>query len=228
MMAVTQPETSRPARHSAETHRRPPGKRRLGARVAAAVVGVALAAAAVYAQTFALSAEQRSSLITVNGRIGEVVDTHRFSVRVSSMTAALAVDTTDYGDQVTKVGTSNLFLVADISITTAHEPMRLSPGPNVVLLTRDGRRYQTTDKVNQSLTAFNRHYQPGFWSSGVLVFEVPKDAVSGARLVIAPPTGFITDYSAPEAEIDLGLSGETARRFIAQAEDYHSLVSNKR
>src|SRR5690606_21962872 len=97
MMAVTQPETSHPAHRSAETRRRPPGRRGLGARLAAAVVGVALAAGAVYVQTFSLPTEQRSSLITVKGRIGEVVETHRFSVKVNSITAALEVDTTDYG-----------------------------------------------------------------------------------------------------------------------------------
>ncbi|MFC0864591.1 DUF4352 domain-containing protein [Sphaerimonospora cavernae] len=226
-MAVTQSGASPVTRQPVESCRRP-SRRGAGARVVTAIAGVVLAAAAVYAQTFILPTEQRSSRVTANGLVGEVVETHGFSIKVSSVTAANAVDTTDFSDNVTKVGTSNLFLLVDISITTTRVPMRLSPGSNVVLLTEDGRRYQTTDKVDVSLTAFNRRYQPGFWSSGVLVFEVPKDAVPGARMIVAPPSEVIVDYSAPEAEIDLGLSGDAASRLIKQAEDYHSLVSKKR
>lgn len=227
MAVAQQPETSRAARHGRTGAAHRPRRKRFAARLAGAVVGTALAAAAVYAQTFALPYEQRTSLITMKGRIGEIVETTRFSVKVTSVTAARSVDTTDFSNNVTKVETSNLFLLVDVSLTTTREPMRLSPGSNVVLLTRDGRRYQTTDKVEQSLTAFNKRFQPGFWSSGVLVFEIPKDAVAGARLVLAPPAGYITDFSAPEAEIDLGLSGEAAKRLIAQAAEHHSLVSKK-
>ncbi|MEV4454914.1 DUF4352 domain-containing protein [Microbispora sp. NPDC049633] len=225
-MAVTQAERRTPRRAAA---RKPP-RRGLMRRVGAGLAGIALAAAAVYAQqNFSMSFEQRVSYLTYKGRAGETVETKRFAVKVLSVKAARAVDTTDYSNKVTEVATSNLFLLVDVSATSTREPFRLSKLGPPVLLTADGRRYQPTDKVNETLTLFNRYIQPGFWSSGLLVFEVPKDAVAGANLVFIPPVSpLVSDNYAPEAQIDLGLSGGAADRLISQAEDHHSLVSASR
>ncbi|WP_182908828.1 DUF4352 domain-containing protein [Microbispora sp. H13382] len=225
-MAVSHAERRTTRRAAA---RKPP-RRGLMRRAAAAVAGIVLAAAAVYAQqNLSMSFEQRTSYLTYKGRIGETVETKRFTVKVLSVTAAHAVDTTDYSNKVTKVATGNLFLLVDVSATSTREPMRLSELSPPLLLTADGRRYQPTDKVNAALTLFNKYIQPGFWSSGLLVFEVPKDAVPGAGLVFIPPnTPLVPDVYAPEAQIDLGLSGAAADRLISQAEDYHSLVSVSR
>ncbi|ETK33064.1 DUF4352 domain-containing protein [Microbispora sp. ATCC PTA-5024] len=194
-------------------------------RLVAGMAGLALAAAAVYAQTFTLPYEQRGSALTYQGRIGGTVETSRFSVKVTSVTSARAVDTTDLGNKTVKVGTSNLFLLVDVSATTPSEPMQLSELTPPVLLTADGRRYQPTDKVDKTLTLFNKWIQPGFWSAGLLVFEVPKDAIPGARLVFVPPDSLmVSDSFAPEAQIDLGLSGATATRLVSQPEDFHSLT----
>lgn len=58
---------------------------------------------------------------------------------------------------------------------------------------------------------------------------MPEDAVPGAHLVFIPPVSpLVRDNYAPEAQIDLGLSGAAAGRLISQAEDYHSLVSASR
>ncbi|GLW96433.1 DUF4352 domain-containing protein [Microtetraspora sp. NBRC 16547] len=212
------------------TRRRSTGKTRTGARVISRVVGIvvglALAAAAVYAQTFTLSYEQRSSPLTVKGSAGELVETNRFSVKVTSVTAAHAVDTKDTRGEVVKVETSNLFLVVNVTATTPKEPMQLGTLQPPVLLTADGRRYKPTDKVDDSLTIFNKIIQPGLWSSGVLVFEVPEEALPGAGLVVSPPQGVIVvDTFAPEAEIDLGLSGDALTRLTSHAEELHSLVN---
>jgi hypothetical protein len=195
-------------------------------RIAAGVAGLALAAAAVYAQTLSMPFEQHDSFLTYKGRIGQAVQTPRFSVKVTSVTSATSVDTTDFSGKVAKVATSNLFLLVGVSATTAREPMRLSSLAPPVLLTADGRRYKPTDKVNETLTAFNTWFQPGFWSSGTLVFEVPKGAVPGARFVFVPPvSGLVVDNFAPEAEINLGLSGPAATRLTDHPENHHSLVS---
>lgn len=222
-MAVTQAET-RTARRAV---REKPPRRGVGRRIAAGVAGIALAAAAVYVQqNYAMPFEQRVSFLTYNGRIGEIVTTKRYQVKVTSVTAARAVDTTDYSNKVTKVETSNLFLLVGVSAMSAREPMRLSTLMPPVLLTEDGRRYTPTDKVANTLTLFNKWIQPGFWSSGLLVFEVPKDAVPGANLVFIPPVSLLVhDTFAPEAQVDLGLSGAAATRLISTAEEYHSLVS---
>lgn len=122
-MTITQVE-SRTARRAA---RKKPPRRGVGRRIAAGVAGIVLAAAAVYAQqNFSVSFEQRTSYLTYKGRIGETVETKRFTVKALSVTAAHAVDTTDYSNKVSKVATSNLFLLVDVSATSAREPFKLS------------------------------------------------------------------------------------------------------
>ncbi|MEU6429487.1 DUF4352 domain-containing protein [Microbispora sp. NPDC046973] len=225
-MAVTQTER----RTSRRAVRAKPPRRGVGRRIGAGVAGIVLAAAAVYVQqNFAMPFEQRTSYLTYKGRVGETVETKRFTVKVLSVTAARTVDTTDYSNKVSKVATSNLFLLVDVSATSAREPFKLSRLGPPVLLTADGRRYQPTDKVSDALTLFNKYIQPGFWSSGLLVFEVPKDAVPGADLVFVPPVSpLVSDNYAPEAQIDLGLSGAAADRLTSQPEDHYSLVSPSR
>jgi hypothetical protein len=153
------------------------------------------------------------------------VETNRYTVKVTSLTAARAVDTTDFDGKATKIKTGFLFLIVDVSVTTPREPMKLSTLGPPLLLAGNGRSYQPTDKVNQNLTLFSKQFQPGLWSRGVLVYEVPLSAVPGARFVFVPPVGFIVDNSAPEAEIDLGLTDAAAARLISRAEAYHSLVA---
>ncbi|MEV0967012.1 DUF4352 domain-containing protein [Microtetraspora glauca] len=194
-------------------------------RVLGIVAGLALAAAAVYAQTFTLPFEQRGSALTIKGAASELVETNRFSVKVTSVTAAHAVNTKGTSGEVVKVETSNLFLVVDVTATTPKEPMQLGRLQPPCLLTADGRRYKPTDKVDESLTMFNKIVQPGLWSSGVLVFEVPEEALPGISLVFSPPQGgIVVDSFAPEAEIDLGLSDAALTRLTSQAEELYSLV----
>ncbi|WP_067174552.1 DUF4352 domain-containing protein [Microtetraspora niveoalba] len=194
-------------------------------RVVGIVAGLALAAAAVYAQTFTMPYEQRGSALTVKGAAGELVETNRFSAKVTSVTAAHAVNTQDTAGQTVEVATSNLFLVIDVTATTPKRPLQLSRLQPPVLLTADGRRYKPTDKVSDSLTLFNKMLQPGLWSKGVLVFEIPEDVLPGLRLVVVPPQGaLVVDTFVPEAEIDLGLTDAAAARLVAGAEKLHSLV----
>jgi hypothetical protein len=219
-MAVTHLE----ARTEAPSASTPPARKGALRRVAGFVTGLALAAGAVYAQTFALPFEQQNSFLTTKGEIGQAVATNRFSVKVTSLATAHAVDTKDFSGKVSRVQSSHVFLLVNVSATTPREPMQLSKFSPPVLVTADDRRYQPTDKVDGSLTLFNKWLQPGWWSSGVLVFEVPKDALPGATLIFIPPNKAIVDNFAPEAQIDLRLSDAAAARLISQAEDFHSLV----
>ncbi|WP_214109754.1 DUF4352 domain-containing protein [Acrocarpospora catenulata] len=187
-------------------------------------LGVALAAAAVYAQSLAMPFDQKGSFLTHHGSLGEEVSADRFIAKVTKVSAAKSVDTRDYSGQTGKVQTSHLFLVLDVSGTVEREPVQLR-GSDVWLHAGDGRRYQRTDKVDESITLVGKYLQPGWWTSAPLVFEVPEDAVPGAKLVInAPTSAFVVDSFAPEAEIDLKLSEPAAARLIEAAEPFHPLV----
>ncbi|GAA0985232.1 hypothetical protein GCM10009555_060310 [Acrocarpospora macrocephala] len=188
------------------------------------VLGVALAAAAVYAQSLAMPFEQKGSFLTRHGSVGQIVSADRFNARVSKVTAAKAVDTRDVSGKTAKVQTSHVFLVLDVSGTVDKEPLKLGSF-DVWLHSGDGRRYLATDKVDSSLTLVGRWLQAGWWISGPLVFEVPKEALAGAKLVITTPSSaFVEDTFAPEAEIDLGLSDAAAAKLAAEAQEFHSLV----
>ncbi|GIH29056.1 hypothetical protein Aph01nite_73660 [Acrocarpospora phusangensis] len=216
--------TEAPARTRTRPSAEPPPRRGFLRRAGAAVLGLALCACAVYAQTLAMSYDQSGSNLTSHGDLGETVQTARFSVKATSVISAKAVDTRDYRGNVRKVQTSHLFLVIEVSATSPKEPFKFNAF-TTVLVTADGKRYRTTDKVDPSLTFFNKWIQPGLWPTGKLIFEVPEEAVAGAGLVVASPGGgILVDSLAPEAEIDLGLTGATATRLTSGPEQYHSLA----
>ncbi|GAA4560580.1 DUF4352 domain-containing protein [Planotetraspora kaengkrachanensis] len=223
-MTVTQQEqrTARPAA------RRQPERRSVFGRVVAIVAGLALAAAAVWAQSHSMSYEQKGSYLTTKGEIGQFVETNRYTVKVTTVTAAHSVDTrVTPGSSAVKVETNSLFVLVNLRATSRSEPMRLNSLGPPLLLTADGRRYRPTDKVDESLTFFAKQIQPGFWSTGTLVYEVPPTALPGARFVFIPPdSAIVVDNSTPEAEIDLGLTDAAAARLVSRAEAFHPLVSS--
>ncbi|GAA0394171.1 hypothetical protein Acor_66380 [Acrocarpospora corrugata] len=198
-----------------------PPRRGFARRAGAAVLGVALCACAVYAQALAMPYEQLGSNLTSHATLGETTATGRFSVRATSVVAAKAVDTRDYSGKVSKVQTSHVFLIVAVTATAPKEPLRFDAS-TTVLVTADGKRYRATDKVDRTLTLFEKWVQPGFWSTGNLIFEVPVGAVPGASVIVASPSGgFLVDSFAPEVEIDLRLTGSV----VSGAEEYHPLVA---
>ncbi|HEX4814094.1 MAG TPA: hypothetical protein VFV66_15230 [Nonomuraea sp.] len=90
----------------------------------------------------------------------------------------------------------------------------------------DGKRFDATDRVDRAVTLANTWVQPDIWVSGRFVFEVPASALAGAHVVFSlpSPTGVLLESYAPEAEIDLGLDEETARKLAASPQDVYSVV----
>ncbi|GAA4230558.1 hypothetical protein FHR32_003613 [Streptosporangium album] len=200
----------------------PPGRwRRLGGLLA----GVALAAAAVGAQTFAYTRDDRNGPLTWTGDLGEQVAASRISVQAKAVHAARAVETPGLaGEGPKRATTSGIFLVVDLAAQATWEPQRLA-APE--LLTEDGRRYVATDKVDETLTITQFFVQPAWWVSGVAVFELPVAELAGARIVVHPERGILIEPSAPEVEIDLGLDESTAARLVSEAKDVYTLEKKK-
>ncbi|MBO3747307.1 hypothetical protein J5X84_14610 [Streptosporangiaceae bacterium NEAU-GS5] len=221
MNAIVSPE--RTARRVEGARRRsatPSGRRALHG-----VIGVLLVAGAVYTQTFQMTSEDSVMPLTWKGTIGQAVTTTRFSAKVESITAAHAVRFDDPGGRPVDVQTDALFLIVKVSATVPKEPMQLAKLTPPVLLSGDGRRYNPTDKVDEGATLFQKWIQPGWWATGVLVYEVPRDALPGADFVFLPPTGLIVvDSMLPEAQIDLGLDQAAADRLAGQAADTVTLT----
>ncbi|WP_327087845.1 hypothetical protein OIE66_36850 [Nonomuraea sp. NBC_01738] len=187
-----------------------------GSRVGGILAGLALAGAAIAAQVYALTPNEIDAPLTAAGSMGDEVDAWRFSVKADSVTTAKAVQT-----DAKTVPAEQFFLVVGLSATSAKEPTNIA---RPTLLTADGNSYTVTDKVDTSRLITRPFVQPGFWIGGYAVFEVPADALEGARIVLRLPGGgsFVEPYS-PEAEIDLGIDEAKAKQLSSSPQDVYSL-----
>lgn len=204
---------SPPAVEERSAARRPRGRM---SRVVSAVLGIGLAAAAVGAQHFVLDHSERTTPLTYTGTAGEAVDTGRFSARVLSVKAARSVEVPQSGSHK-KIESDHVFLLVETSATSTREPMKLTAD----LLTADGKVYEKTDKVDTTWTLEFKWIQPGWWASGVYVFEVPAEAIPGASIVVRLPA--TNEVYAPEAEIDLGLDKASANALVSGAQETYRL-----
>ncbi|GGK94867.1 hypothetical protein Sme01_57600 [Sphaerisporangium melleum] len=195
---------------------RPRGPRRPAwHRIAAAVLGVALAAGAVYAQTFTMSADQRRAPLTFSAGPRQDVRTDHFSARLERVEFArsVRVKRTYATDEAT---TDQVFLIIKIGATGARRPLQLAP----FLVTADGLRFNATDKVNPTATITEKWVQPGWWRSALCFFEVPPDKIAGARVVVQEKVNDLAgDQYLPETSFDLGLTGAQVRQGVEGAKD---------
>ncbi|MFD1930721.1 hypothetical protein ACFSKW_04430 [Nonomuraea mangrovi] len=207
-MTATDQRRSAPSRQN----RRASGKS--GSKVLNAVVGLALACGAISLQTLMLTSHELDAPLTYTGAVKDDVDTGRFSARVDAISSARAVDT---GDKTIEAGKGQIFLVVHAAATVPKEPLHLQPAE---LLTSDGKRFSATDRIEKSKTLANPWIQPGWWASGLFVFEVPASALPGARAVFSIP---ISDPHRPEIEVDLGLDDVAAQRLFTTPKDVYPL-----
>jgi hypothetical protein len=212
--------TAQQQQAAAQGSRRASGRsrrRRRGPAFLHALVGLALAAGAIWIQSLALSADDMGMPLTYVGDKGEEVDAGRFSVKVEGVDTARTIKLT----AEETVRTDLVFLVVTLSATSKNEPLRL---PNPDLLSGDGLRFQATDKVGNILTLSNKYVQPALRSTGSWVFEVPPSALEGARIVVKAPTSALySEPLMPEAEVDLGIDEALAKQLGSAPKDVYSL-----
>ncbi|MBB6350238.1 hypothetical protein ACWGH8_36390 [Nonomuraea muscovyensis] len=189
-----------------------------GSPVLNAVVGLLLAGGAVGLQSLALSENDASAPLTYVGDKGRQVDARRFTVRLDSVAVAKAIKVS-----ATKtVETDHLFLVVRASAKSSLRPYHLA---QPVLMDAEGHKFTATDRVDSARTLADKWVQPDIWVSGPFFFEVPASALPDAKVVFALPGSAIpVEPYAPEAEIDLGLDEQAARKLAAAPQDVYSLV----
>ncbi|MEW2358899.1 hypothetical protein [Spirillospora sp. NPDC029432] len=177
-------------------------------RGGAAITGTALLAAAMwlYAVRPGVQAKELDPIRT-EGRVGAVVSTGDFRVRVDSVTAARSLKSTLGAPERTE----GIFLIVGFQAMARKEPVKLQ---SVVLETPDGFTFRPGPRLGVSAPTAN-DYQPLLWSRSSYVFEVPRDAVAGARLVVG--TGGLLPQLSAAADIDLGLTGAKAAELLGGA-----------
>jgi hypothetical protein len=175
-----------------------------GARkVVAGVLAAALMALAMWLYTFKPHLQARSQdPITARGRVGSVVDNPVFSVKVGRVDVASSITKSSFlKPQV--MPSIGLFLIVQLDIRSNKKPFQ--PG-HVRLATRGGVSY--TDSGRAALPSVSDDFQPLLWAPATYIFEVPKDRLAGARLIVGE-SALLNQLSA-ETSIDLGIDDHRA------------------
>lgn len=174
--------------------------------------------------SLALLYAMRASIPNYDGMTGPVVERgafatwtqgRRLAARADAVTTARVVRYAKSGaaDVLAEHDTSGVWLVVDATARGVTEPVTLMKAQ---IETRDGRRYARTERLGigaRQLSAVE--LQPGIDSRGVLVFELPADALVGTRLVLAD-----TLFPLLDSELSIDLAIATAPK----PADYYDMV----
>jgi hypothetical protein len=179
--------------------------------IVSAIVAAALCAAAMWLWRLQPGLEANSmNPLRTYGRIGAVVKNDAFSVRIDRYDVAASITTTSLsaGAHVA----DGLFLVVHFQARAEKRPFTMG---HVKLETRDGRSYNEGGRIGVP-TKPDGTYQPMLWGSGTFVFEVPKDRLAGARVVIGQTEGTLVNDLSAENVIDLGIDNTKAAQLAAR------------
>ncbi|HEY3686405.1 MAG TPA: hypothetical protein VGL93_25450 [Streptosporangiaceae bacterium] len=198
-------------------------------RLARGVGSVALMVALLAAAMLVYSTHERDydnlyAPMSSSGAVGQTVTSGPFSVKVDKVTVAKSVSEgayRGYGKPLT-TSPSAIFVVVDARVQATTEATKL---PTVYLQSGNGIHYGPSEKGSQ--TKFTDSIaEPGFWTVGAWLFEVPRAALPGVRLEVSPRA--TDDYPAPQkmfphygfelmpqADVDLGISGGKATTLLA-------------
>jgi hypothetical protein len=178
--------------------------------VVSAIVAAALCAAAMWLWRRQPDLEANSlNPLRTYGRIGAVVKNDVFSVRIDHYDVAASITTASAtsGNHIA----DGLFVLVHFQARAERRPFTMA---HVRLETRDGRRYDEGGRIGV-VTKADGTYQPMVWGSGTLVFEVPKDRLAGARVVIGQYEGTSVNDLSAENVIDLGIDRAKAAQLAA-------------
>lgn len=198
-------------------------------RLARTVGSVALMVALLAAAMLVYSTHERdydkvNAPLSSSGGVGQAVTSGPFSVKVDKVTVATSVMEGAYHGYGAPLRTAPtaVFVVVEARVQATKEATKL---PTVYLETGDGTHYGPSEKGSQDKFT-DSIAEPGFWTGGAWLFEVPRVDLAGVHLMVSPRA--VDDYPAPQrmfphygfelssqADIDLGISGSKATSLLA-------------
>lgn len=187
--------------------------RELLVRGGAGVVGTGLLVAAMWVHTMRPKVDAKElDPLRNDGRIGETVSNRMFSVRVDGVQAARSLAPgLSFGNEPA-IGTDGVYLAVRIRARSEREPLRLG---TAVLETPGGYSYRYDPRSGTTSTVPDM--QPLIWAPGTLLFELPRNRLRGAHLVVG--TGGLLPQLSAAADIDLGIDADRARALLRSAVD---------
>ncbi|WP_242909101.1 hypothetical protein [Actinomadura terrae] len=192
--------------------------RRVLTQGGAGVGGAVLLAGAMWLHSIGPHVRARAlEPIRDGGGIGRVVGNRVFSVRVDRVDAArsLAPDLS-LGDPPS-VGTDGVYLVVRLWAKAEREPVKLAAAK---LETSGGLSFRDDPRTGAGQVV-QPGLQPMIWTPTAFVFELPKERVAGAHLVVG--TGGLLPQLSAEADIDLGLTRARAAELIQGARERYDV-----
>jgi hypothetical protein len=152
-----------------------------------------------------------------SGAVGETVGNGLFRLKVERYESVRSVKNTSSLSAGQAIRTDNVFLVVHARIWSDREP--LSPS-KPRLVTEDGLTYLQSSRVS-GLGDLFPVYQPKMWYPIALTFELPKDRLEGARLVVDNTK--IINLLPAKIEVDLGIDKAIADRLRARPLDSYEI-----
>lgn len=151
------------------------------------------------------------------GTIGAEVRNRDFSVRVEKVEAARSLAPGFSLGNAPPVGTDGVYLIVRARVTSHREPVQLRTAE---LETPGGYAYRHDPRTG-SASSSQPTFQPLIWTATAFVFELPKDRVEGAHLVVG--TGGLLPQLSAAADIDLGLTRDRAAELVRGAADRYDV-----
>lgn len=180
-------------------------------RIVSGAVSVALMAAAMWLYTFKPHLQARMQTpLAARGHIGAVVGNRVFSVKVDKVDVATSITKQDVFSTPAPMPSLGIFVIVSARLRSNEKPFQVG---GVRLATRGGLSYQESGRP--AIPSGGADYEPMLWGKATFVFEIPKDRLAGARLVVGEQQ-FMTQLSA-QAVVDLGIDDAQAERLLSHA-----------
>jgi hypothetical protein len=180
-----------------------------GRKLVAGLLTAALMALAMWLYTFKPHIEAgMQNPINTSGRVGSVVDNPVFSVKVGKVDVASSITKSSSFLKPEVMRSIGLFLIVQLDIRSNKKPFQ--PG-HVRLTTRGGLAYNESGRA--ALPGVTNDFQPMLWAPATYFFEIPKDRLAGARLIVGE-AALLNQLSA-ETSIDLGIDDHRAAQLSA-------------
>lgn len=144
--------------------------------------------------------------------LGETVEMREGTLTLTRLRVASEALQTG-GLTAERVKTNAYWLLVDYEFVQR----RKSEGMGVELYTVDNTEYQASGRPGSTSTVTRIYAEPGFDTSGVIAFELPKDALPGARLVIDNGSAYGLPLWDHQAVIELGIDQAKADRLVKDA-----------
>lgn len=189
-------------------------------------IGIGLAVLALFGAAMWIKSQEiplqhaATAPIGPTGSVGEVVANRLFSVKVDKYEVARSVLSgggSIFGGPKRAVKTDHIFLIVYAQVRASREP--LSPS-RPRLKTADGLTYLESERIQATGEIF-RNYQPLMWYPTAIGFELPKDQLEGARLVIDNTK--VINLLPAKVEVDLGIDRGKADRLRANPRESYEV-----